>query len=169
MVESECKHRLSPNRKFSKRHVDRLRRRQEQPTLINLEVLSNTHGRSHYMNALMRSGPANNLPTLGACSGFSINNARGVGCCSVSGCCRPSKNRTRYYPRFLLWNTFPYITCFIALIINCFDILCLVRWNFDEFYCRNFKAKIRRTKYNLVIKLITRMGVKPRDEYIKYN
>ena len=33
-------------------------------------------------------------------------------------------------------------------------------------YCINFQSKIRKTKYDLIIKLITRMDGKLQDEFI---
>ena len=39
----------------------------------------------------------------------------------------------------------------------------------DEIHCTNFEQKIKRTKHDLIIKLITRMDGKSRDESIKSN
>ena len=36
----------------------------------------------------------------------------------------------------------------------------------DKIYCNNFQPKIRRAKYDLIIKLIKRMDGKSRDESI---
>ena len=45
----------------------------------------------------------------------------------------------------------------------------LVSKIFWEKYCSNFQPKIRRTKYDLIVNLITRMDGKSRDESIKPN
>ena len=39
----------------------------------------------------------------------------------------------------------------------------------DEIHCSNFQLKIRRTKHDLIIKLITQMDGKSQDESIKPN
>ena len=39
----------------------------------------------------------------------------------------------------------------------------------NEIHCSNFQLKIRMTKYDLIIKLITRMDGKSRDKSIKSN
>ena len=41
--------------------------------------------------------------------------------------------------------------------------------NLDGIYSSNFRLKIRRAKYDLIIKLIARMDGKSRDESIKPN
>ena len=41
--------------------------------------------------------------------------------------------------------------------------------NLDETHCGNFQLKIRRIQHDLIIKLITRMDEKSRDEFIKPN
>ena len=39
----------------------------------------------------------------------------------------------------------------------------------NKIHCNNFQPKIRMTKYDPIIKLITRMDWKSRDESIKLN
>ena len=39
----------------------------------------------------------------------------------------------------------------------------------DKIYYNNFQLKIRKTKHDLIVKLITRMDGKSRDESIKSN
>ena len=39
----------------------------------------------------------------------------------------------------------------------------------DKIHCNNFQPKIRRTKYDLIIKLITQTDGKSQDESIKPN